>query len=140
MGAGASHGYNSIEEALADGVSHADLLANGVSQADIDFLTWNDGDQRLYRTAKPAAGRATTARAESRARRRSVSRAGNRARFRSVALSAQTPPPREAPRGPARRPFVRRPGGVRVDERSIARPIGAPQRHSDYVAPSAPSN
>ena len=56
MGAGASHGYNSIEEALADGVSHADLLANGVSQADIDFLTWNDGDQRSYRTAKPCRG------------------------------------------------------------------------------------
>ena len=56
MGAGASHGYNSIEEALADGDSHADLLANGVSQADIDFLTWNDGDQRSYRTAKPCRG------------------------------------------------------------------------------------
>ena len=49
MGAGASHGYNSIEEALADGVSHADLLANGVSQAEFqgDALTtaawmWDD--------------------------------------------------------------------------------------------------
>ena len=41
---------------LIDGVSHADLLANGVSQADIDFLTWNDGDQRSYRTAKPCRG------------------------------------------------------------------------------------
>ena len=31
-------------------------MANGVSQADIDFLTWNDGDQRSYRTAKPCRG------------------------------------------------------------------------------------
>jgi hypothetical protein len=56
MGAGASHGYNSIEEAMAAGVSHADLLLNGVSQADIDFLTWNEDGDRRYRTAKPCRG------------------------------------------------------------------------------------
>ena len=57
MGAGGSAQYASVQEALADGVSHADLLAHGVSQADLDFLTWNEDEgANRHRSARPCEG------------------------------------------------------------------------------------
>ena len=53
MGAGASHNYQSVEEAIHAGVSTEDLLANGVTQAEIDFLTWNDIDDKHRRGSRP---------------------------------------------------------------------------------------
>ena len=52
MGAGGSaSAYNNLQEAIEAGCTRAELLAHGVSAADIDFLTWNDDSPRGGRRA-----------------------------------------------------------------------------------------